>query len=237
MNALTRRESTADRTPGRPVSRELHTEIDLGELSDVYIVGDVHGCIDELRALLRQLQSTPKDLVLFTGDLIRKGPASTRVLDLIRRRDNFRSVRGNNEQKVIDDGVATALPSWARLYIETLPLTIGFADALIVHGGVDPREPIHDQPPETLLALRSVTPGNGYDGPFWFDRYRGPPCVFFSHTVLEDPLVGWHTVGLDTGCVDGGELSAYDFREDTVVSVSAHRAYLSRADERIHTPA
>jgi serine/threonine protein phosphatase 1 len=142
----------------------------------VYIVGDVHGCIDELRALLRQLQPTPEDLVLFTGDLIRKGPASTAVLDLIRRRDNFRSVRGNNEQKVIDDGVATALPSWARLYIETLSLTIGFADALIVHGGVDPREPIHDQPPETLLALRSVTPGNGYDGPFWFDRYRGPPA-------------------------------------------------------------
>jgi hypothetical protein len=55
---------------------------------------------------------------------------------------------------------------------------------------VDPREPIHDQPPETLLTLRSVTPGNGYDGPFWFDRYRGPPRVFFGHTVLEDPLVG-----------------------------------------------
>lgn len=45
------------------------------------IIGDVHGCAKELRALLRRVKIRPNcDCVYFTGDLMGKGPASVQVL-------------------------------------------------------------------------------------------------------------------------------------------------------------
>jgi bis(5'-nucleosyl)-tetraphosphatase (symmetrical) len=40
------------------------------------IIGDVHGCLDELKALINQLELTPSDRLFFIGDLINKGPNS-----------------------------------------------------------------------------------------------------------------------------------------------------------------
>ena len=40
------------------------------------VIGDVHGCIDELGDLLRLAEYQPGDLVLFLGDLVAKGPNS-----------------------------------------------------------------------------------------------------------------------------------------------------------------
>ena len=42
----------------------------------VIVIGDVHGCIDELGDLLRLAEYQPGDLVLFLGDLVAKGPNS-----------------------------------------------------------------------------------------------------------------------------------------------------------------
>eukprot|EP00957_Ditylum_brightwellii_P153816 11707859-Ditylum_brightwellii.AAC.1 len=42
----------------------------------VIAIGDVHGCIDELQALLRQCDYSPGDLIVFLGDLVSKGPDS-----------------------------------------------------------------------------------------------------------------------------------------------------------------
>ena len=76
-------------------------------------------------------------------------------------------------------------------------------------------------------------PGNGYDGPFWFESYEGPPRVFFGHTVLAEPLVTEWAVGLDTGCVHGGKLTAYDCETEEVVSVPAERTYRPRSDDKV----
>jgi len=40
------------------------------------IVGDVHGCVDELRLLLRQCSYAKGDRVVLAGDLVAKGPDS-----------------------------------------------------------------------------------------------------------------------------------------------------------------
>jgi len=42
----------------------------------VIVIGDVHGCIDELGDLLRLAEYQPGDLVLFLGDLVAKGQNS-----------------------------------------------------------------------------------------------------------------------------------------------------------------
>lgn len=50
-----------------------------------YLVGDVHGCFDELRALLAQVSFDPKqDTLWLTGDLVARGPRSLEVLRYVR---------------------------------------------------------------------------------------------------------------------------------------------------------
>ncbi|PGH09971.1 protein phosphatase [Blastomyces parvus] len=68
----------------------------------VIVIGDVHGCLDELETLLQKVNFDPKnrDHLIFTGDLIAKGPKSTGVVDLARK---YRAscVRGNHEDRVL----------------------------------------------------------------------------------------------------------------------------------------
>ncbi|MFC4248680.1 metallophosphoesterase family protein [Natribaculum luteum] len=212
-----------------------HRRIDLENWADVYVVGDVHGCLEDLETLFSVLELGDDDLVVFVGDLVRKGPQSKAVLEQVRESPRLLSVRGNNEQKVLDgDAAVPALGPTDYRYIESMPVAISWDGGVVVHGGVDPNRPLSAHSSEDLLTMRSPA-GNGYDGPFWFDAYEGPPRVFFGHTVLERPLEREWAVGLDTGCVYGGSLTAYDVRRERFVSVSTggHR---DRSDEKIVVP-
>ena len=48
------------------------------------VVGDVHGCVDELQALLLQCGVVRGDRVVLAGDLVAKGPDSRGVVQLAR---------------------------------------------------------------------------------------------------------------------------------------------------------
>ncbi|KPN31257.1 diadenosine tetraphosphatase [Halolamina pelagica] len=181
-----------------------HRRLAADEYDELYVVGDVHGSFAELETLLEELSLGPNDMVVFVGDLIRKGPHSPEVIDLVRERDDLISVRGNNEQKLLR---GEKDPDWLREgdrpFFESLPVAISFEDALVVHGGVDPSRPLAEHSIEDLLTMRAPA-GDGYDGPFWYEAYDGPHRVFFGHTVHERPVVREHAVALDTGCVYGG---------------------------------
>ena len=44
------------------------------------IIGDVHGCFDELKLLLAKCEyEEGKDMLIFVGDLVNKGPKSCEV--------------------------------------------------------------------------------------------------------------------------------------------------------------
>ncbi len=70
-----------------------HLRLDPSTYENVYIVGDVHGCLGELTELLESLSVTDEDLVVFVGDLVRKGPDSRGVTELVRNSPNMYSVR------------------------------------------------------------------------------------------------------------------------------------------------
>jgi serine/threonine protein phosphatase 1 len=211
--------------------------LDPDRWDDIYIVGDVHGCLAELEVLLDRLAPSDRDVVVFVGDLVRKGPDSEAVLEMVRSRSNLRSVRGNNEQKLLDGTCADSIGGEYLEYLQSLPVAICWDDQLVLHGGIDPRVPLDAQKPETLITMRSIPPGNGYCGPYWFESYEGPPRAFFGHTVLEEPLRMPHAVGLDTGCVYGGALTAYDYHREEFVSVPANHAYQPRPETKIHSSA
>ncbi|EMR5618212.1 bis(5'-nucleosyl)-tetraphosphatase (symmetrical) ApaH [Salmonella enterica] len=64
-----------------------------------YLIGDVHGCYDELIALLQQVEFTPDtDTLWLTGDLVARGPGSLDVLRYVKSLGNsVRLVLGNHD--------------------------------------------------------------------------------------------------------------------------------------------
>ncbi|OAG45198.1 hypothetical protein AYO21_00546 [Fonsecaea monophora] len=64
-------------------------------------VGDIHGCREELQALLKKAQFHPStDHLVSVGDIVSKGPDSLGVIDLLRRY-NASCVRGNHDDRLL----------------------------------------------------------------------------------------------------------------------------------------
>jgi len=78
-----------------------------GSRKGILVIGDVHGCYDELLRLhdkaVDENGGTPFQYVILVGDLCNKGPKSPEVIRHVRTTENWMSVRGNN-----DDGALAA---------------------------------------------------------------------------------------------------------------------------------
>jgi predicted phosphodiesterase len=68
----------------------------------VIVIGDVHGCLEELDELLLALQIDRTDRIIFCGDLVDKGPDSAGVVRRVRNLTldgfNIDFVQGNHEE-------------------------------------------------------------------------------------------------------------------------------------------
>jgi hypothetical protein len=190
------------------------------------VVGDVHGCADELESLLERVRFAPGDRLVMVGDLVARGPDSRRVLELVREA-GARSVRGNHEEKLLgwrrDGGslgptherVAAGLSEQDWRTLEEMPLWIDLPEhgLRVVHAGLAPGLSVEQTPPEALLKVRTIDRRGRWsdapdDGPLWGALYGGPPHVIFGHNAREELQVWPWATGLDTGCVYGGRLSA-----------------------------
>lgn len=56
----------------------------------------------------------------------------------------------------------------------------------------------------------------------WAKTYKGPEFVFFGHQVYLRPYRRTHALGIDTGCVFGGALTAVRYPEMEIVGVKSH---------------
>jgi hypothetical protein len=101
----------------------------------------------------------------------------------------------------------------------------------------DPYHLLHAQcvaPPERRSYWPSKAPATHT---FWTNHWRGPERVIFGHTVVDKPLFLPHAVGIDTGCVFGGTLTALVLPEWAIVSVPSKqpkREGRAGAKYRIH---
>src|SRR5579864_4865919 len=71
-----------------------------GEAGGLYAIADIHGCDEELRALLKLLPLDRSSRVVFLGDYIDRGPNSAGVVDTILELEEYCQVvclLGNHE--------------------------------------------------------------------------------------------------------------------------------------------
>ena len=208
------------------------------------VIGDVHGCLDEVRALVAKAGATTDDAIVFVGDLVAKGPDSAGVVAWARERGAV-AVLGNHDDHVLEaragaaDAKEQALRVAASLtdadvdWLAALPLwhrvAAGGKPYVVIHGGMVAGVPVEKQEREHLIAMRSVTadgrPSKRIEGTPWGALWTGPERVVFGHDAIRGLQQHPHATGLDTGCVYGRELTALWLPQNRLVSVEARRAY------------
>lgn len=200
-------------------------------------IGDIHGCLEELRTLVRKLQVTAEDRVICIGDLINKGPESAAVVRYVFSA-GFECVRGNHDQSYCDApkrpayrAIRRAISANAHAWFCALPLYIKDNDFLAVHAGLPPDRKVSQVSSDILLNIRTWdgegTCLNRANDPPWYMLYGGKRKVIYGHWAAQGLTVRKRTIGLDSGCAYGKQLSAYILESGEVVQVAAQRAYES----------
>lgn len=237
------------------------------------IIGDVHGCADELDELLERLGYGPRGeddptwphpggrKAVFLGDLTDRGPASVRVLrrvwPMVRAgtalyvpgnhcNKLMRQLKGNRvrvghgldvtlaELKALPPAESRDLSEQTKVLIMTAPpyLWLDEGRLVVTHAGI--KEAMIGQVTERIRAfcLYGDVSGALDEKGFpvrgdWAQNYKGAAAVVYGHTVRPEAVWVHNTINIDQGCVFGGQLTALQWPERTLVQVSARRAYAS----------
>lgn len=194
-------------------------------------VGDVHACAEELDLLLRRAAA---DRVILLGDLFTKGPDPRGVWDLV---VDWRceSILGNHDVSVLGWSrarvEAAGLPESCVRWLRGLPLWLEGRSPdgrqwVAVHAGLHPKKGVAGTSRERALNMRRFPDDKDSRNPFWWADWKGPPLVIYGHDARRK-LVDRrpHTLGLDSGCVYGGELTGYLLEVDRLLSVPARAVW------------
>ncbi len=153
------------------------------------IVGDVHGCKEEMLTLINTLGfKADSDRLIFVGDLVAKGPDSLGCLEIACSLDSI-MVLGNHELRILEivntiasgDSMDIKSSEHATLarkllddrnskllhYLKNAPacVSINNASVLVVHAGLMPNTKPEDNSLTTLTTMRSVVSCDGFFKP------------------------------------------------------------------------
>ena len=135
--------------------------------------------------------------------------------------DMFLNYRRNNDRSWLYNGYRSTLSSYCNhendllddeKWIEDLPLYHEDKYFIYVHAGIDPALPMEEQSRDTLLWTREA---------FYRSDREYPKRVIFGHTptmFLNYGTEPFYTstghIGIDTGCVYNGKLTALIIEDD-----------------------
>lgn len=105
----------------KPRSRSFRTP----PYARIFAIGDIHGCLKELRALLESIRADCVGFggdvhLVFVGDFIDRGPDSAGVIELVTEQElpgqHHRFLMGNHEEAMLEvlDGDTESLSGWLR---------------------------------------------------------------------------------------------------------------------------
>lgn len=190
-------------------------------------IGDVHGCLDQLDELLRQVEPGPRDRLVFLGDLMDKGPDPVGVVRRVREL-GAPCVMGNHDEKHVrwrrheavrrDTGKPNpmrpmdpvslaqneALSDADVEWMSSLPAVLRTETFTVaVHGGFEPRLPLAKQDLKKVLRCRYVD-AEGAMVPIMSDTHVPDGTVRWAQAFREPVHVfyGHHCLTLDEAQVD-----------------------------------
>lgn len=259
----------------------IHNHLDVTTCD---IIGDVHGCYDELAELLATLghgelldASAPAapagkpPCIVFVGDLVDRGDRILDVLRLVLRltaSGHALSVVGNHDDRFLrwlwgrrvqvkhglgeTIGEFDALPRRERDSLReelirlwtSMPWALRIDDGHCIVAHAAWHAELHEGPSTEHLrsyTMYGPTTGNKTPEGFperidWAPFFEGPELVVFGHQVYDVPYVHQHAIGIDTGCVFGGALTALRYPARELVSVPSRRARYERGGSARPSP-
>jgi len=196
------------------------------------VIGDIHGCHDSLTRLLQKVLHRA-DTLVFLGDYVDRGPQSKEVvatiLSLCTTHPRVVPLMGNHDHLFLQyltggdsslffqvgglqtlasyglsptasrEEITRQVPSEHVAFLRSLPLFWEDQHALYVHAGLQPGRHLSQQTAQWCLWAREAFLMSTYD--------FGKPVVF-GHTVFAEPHLTADKIGIDTGAVYGGQLTA-----------------------------
>ncbi len=78
-------------------------------MGKTYFVSDIHGCYDQLLALLEKIAFSDSDTLYILGDIVDRGPNPLAIFDYIMPRENIRLILGNHEYALLTIAVGLEL--------------------------------------------------------------------------------------------------------------------------------
>jgi len=168
-------------------------------MNRLMVVGDVHGCADELEELYAKARMDDQDTVILTGDICDRGPKSKEVLTFLKAHKNIHMVLGNHDLyhlKAAEKGIlpqnASALIEYHEMgkqthdelidYLKKQPVAIRTPYCEIFHAVRDPRKPLEEQDPELLCGDREKHRQLEKElGMPWYEAYRGDVPLIVGH--------------------------------------------------------
>jgi bis(5'-nucleosyl)-tetraphosphatase (symmetrical) len=176
------------------------------------VIGDVHGCLQELDELLVKVAyDATQDRLVFAGDLVDRGPDSIGVIRRVREL-KAECVMGNHDEKHVryyrhqlkkvadpkykvpmrhfgTDKLVTqaALTSEDFAFLEGLPPWIKLDDEwVVVHAGFEPNKTLEEQYPDRCTHIRFLNPDT-LRAVSLDENYEPPPGSIYWTELYQGP--------------------------------------------------
>ncbi|HPD21845.1 MAG: metallophosphoesterase family protein [Desulfomonilia bacterium] len=212
-----------------------------------FAIGDIHGRLDLLEDLVGRIEPGKEDILVFLGDYIDRGPRIVETIDYLI--DLAKEVpciflRGNHEDMFLEflefgtnkslyfanggmktvesylggepfvshTQVAHALSQKHRDFYANLRWYYEDRYYIYVHAGIRPGVPMFRQERHDLAWIRDD---------FIFSPTGLSKKVVFGHTPFARPFVKEDKIGVDTGAIYGGVLTAVQLPEE--IFIQSHR--------------
>lgn len=227
-------------------------------MSKLIVYGDIHGCYNELEQLRQKINPKKDDTEICVGDVITRGKDSIKTLrylqtnniksvlgnhedKIIRYLAHQKNIKKNPIKLDEDEkNIVSQLNAKDIEYLEYMPVFMRFGDITILHGGLQNHQNLDALSKKScakVLRLRFLDENHNFvsygqeneKSTFWADVYDGNQgFVVYGHQKFKEVKVNENALGVDTGCVYGGKLSAAIFEDInnksfSIESVNANR--------------
>jgi serine/threonine protein phosphatase 1 len=214
-----------------------------------YVIGDIHGCFDEMACLIEDLPLRPSDRIVFLGDYVDRGPDSERVISYLiglktQLSNELVFLKGNHEDMFLaylglpgqygdmflyngggatlaSYGIARPPATGTQVLAQLPPPHIDFLRNLRSYYLAEPFLCVH----AGVHPLKSLDKQSALDTlwirqEFIANPHRLPYTIIFGHTPQREILFDLpYKIGIDTGLVYGNKLSCIELQQKTLLQI------------------